>query len=270
MKFTGLFGSGGTLIDICGQYTAAGLVCPRGIGSAPVVGGAIDRIPLAALVHAAGRPSLDVPTTSDSSLNGRSAGAAILVSILYSNPGLFGDVEYSYHVSSDASATFSTSTTQLTTDAARRRRLDVAGVRVVISQAGTIGAFDVFSLLVNLAVGVGLFRASQYVTDLLAKYLLALRHVYAQYIEATSVDCEEAPAESTLCSRRNFTCSPTCAVSDLKTSKDLPRILAVSARCGCERDGWARTLFGHRYARPFATTTIWLTPSLQVGCVRAF
>lgn len=38
--------------------------------------------------------------------------------------------------------------------------------------------------------GVGLFRASQYVTDLLAMYALSLRHIYKQYIEATSVDCE--------------------------------------------------------------------------------
>jgi hypothetical protein len=146
----------------------------------------------------------------DAALNGRNVGAVILISILYSNPGLFGSVEYSYQVSSDVGAQFSTSTTLQTTDATRRR-LDLNGVRVVISQAGTIGAFDVFSLLVNLAVGelalcdaflfggqlhvfcgagVGLFRASQYVTDLLAMYVLALRHIYRQYIEATSVDCE--------------------------------------------------------------------------------
>ena len=106
--------------------------------------------------------------SNNASINSRLTGADLRVSITYSNPSLFGDIKYFYQIHGDAGASFSLSTSQ-STGAGSRRRLDLTGIRVVVSQAGTIGAFDLFALLINLAVGVGLFRASQWVTDMLAR-----------------------------------------------------------------------------------------------------
>lgn len=104
----------------------------------------------------------------NASINSRLSGADLRVSITYSNPSLFGDIKYSYQILGDPGKSFSMSRTE-STGAGNRRRLDLTGIRLVVSQAGTIGAFDVFALLINLAVGVGLFRASQWVTDMLAR-----------------------------------------------------------------------------------------------------
>jgi len=89
-----------------------------------------------------------IVTSLTSATRRREAGAAIKVSIVYSNPSLFGSVEYSYHVSedsdSDVGSVYST-ISSFSSDS--RQRFDLSGIRVTLSQAGTIGAFSLFSLL---------------------------------------------------------------------------------------------------------------------------
>ena len=97
---------------------------------------------------------LSVFTLPQELLNDRRiTGAILYVSIVYSNPSLFGDIEYSIKVSQDQDDSFLTSSAT-SSSVTERSRLDTVGIRVYVSQTGTIGSFNIFALLVNLAVGM--------------------------------------------------------------------------------------------------------------------
>ena len=83
----------------------------------------------------------------------RTVGAVIYIAIVYSNLKLFGDIEYTYQVSSEPDSTFRASTTMNYVAGDGRRRMDLVGTRVVISHTGTVSVFNLFALLINLAVG---------------------------------------------------------------------------------------------------------------------
>ena len=69
MTFSGLFDSDGARIDLCGQYSIAGLSCPASSGTTSVQGRTIDSFPVSALLQAANIKSLDAPLSRNSSLN---------------------------------------------------------------------------------------------------------------------------------------------------------------------------------------------------------
>ena len=62
------------------------------------------------------------------------------------------------------------------------------GIRIVITQTGRIGVFDMQTMLINLVVGFGLLAAATAVVDFIALSLCPLRALYNQYSSRVTVN----------------------------------------------------------------------------------
>lgn len=65
------------------------------------------------------------------------------------------------------------------------------GVRLVVTQTGRIGVFDIQTMLINLVVGFGLLAVANAVVDFIAFNLCPLRTLYSQYANRVTVSLSE-------------------------------------------------------------------------------
>ena len=69
MAFKGLLDKNGFVVDLCQQYTLAGLNCPRAVSNSAELGRVSDSFSLGTLIQAAGFTSLDAPMLQNASFN---------------------------------------------------------------------------------------------------------------------------------------------------------------------------------------------------------
>lgn len=194
------------VVDPCSFYVSRGFVCPPDIAVGQP--GRTDTIAVGTLLQAAGIYSLD-EAAGEASHPGpllqetlRNAGFTILVTVLYSNyyeqTHRFDQdtIVYRYKVSLVRNEAFSGTETLPGpgSGAPNRTLLERHGVRIVVKQAGTIGAFNVAVMLVSLTTSLSLIAIAKVVVDFMALYCLPLRHVYSQYMKVKTVDFSDMEA----------------------------------------------------------------------------
>lgn len=65
------------------------------------------------------------------------------------------------------------------------------GIRIVVSQTGRIGVFDIQIFLVNMVVALGLIVLANTIVDFIAIYLCPLRALYSQYAQRVTVSLSD-------------------------------------------------------------------------------
>lgn len=194
-----LVDASGAVLNACDDYTQQGWPCPAVI-SVGAVGGSADIVPLRTLLRAAGIASLDAQAGG---LNEsfRYGGLVLVLSVEYSNFWLdtssFSEARftYTYSVRAVANAEFKAEQSS-SAGALNRTILDRHGLRLLVKQSGTIGAFDSSTLLIALTSGLGLLAVTTLVVDFVATRILALRGIYASYKTWSSEDAATLQALS--------------------------------------------------------------------------
>ena len=198
----------GHRIDPCAAYAARNFTCPSFVNVGSI--NAVDVLPLETLLSAAGVHNLDMGGGSGGGLPDESlrfSGIILLVQIEYTNfflsdsswpgdaPGTssfdMDTVNYNYRVSMVANANFNSASylvNSTTIPTSNRVTYTMAGIRVAVTQAGRIGSFDVFSLLVNVIVGMGLLAIAETIVNFIALNVLPLRFLYRRLITKNTVD----------------------------------------------------------------------------------
>jgi len=97
----------------------------------------------------------------------------------------------------------SSDTTIESTDQAERTTKDRNGIRVRVLQTGVIGQANAQALLIQLVTSMALLAVSTTIVQTLALHACPLRHIYAQYITATSPDLYDVRGISEVRSKMN-------------------------------------------------------------------
>ena len=206
-----MIGPEGQTIHACDAYTRRGMACPPFISIGQP--GRHDIFSIQSLLDAVGIASLDevgggIAGLDDGTL--RYGGFVVLLSITYSNyflPDTFGlrhalafgtssfddnSVSYVYRVSAVPRAEYKAETVEQADLFALNRTVhNIHGIRVIVSQTGRIGAFDVQTLFINIFVGLGLLAFANAAVDCVALRLCPLRRVYRQYVSRPTVRLSE-------------------------------------------------------------------------------
>jgi hypothetical protein len=171
-----------------------------------------DVLPVRALFIAAGLPCPDVPAgniPSLSNVSARASGITLQLEITYTNyawttgkPGLLegtgtldsSEIHYYYTVRQVPDTVYrslETVTPSGLVPALDRVIYERRGVRILVSQSGFIGNFNMQALLVTLTVSLGMLKVATLVVDFCATRVMRMRAIYGQYVTRTSVSLSE-------------------------------------------------------------------------------
>jgi hypothetical protein len=64
------------------------------------------------------------------------------------------------------------------------------GIRILIKQSGSVGQFDILTLIISLTSSLGLVALASTIVDVVATKCMPLRHIYDQYKKVDSIDFE--------------------------------------------------------------------------------
>lgn len=217
----------GNQLDPCTPYYERKLPCPNAMGNfsfAVELGqdGEPDIVAVDTFLEAAGVQNLDDIAGSVQKFGSetyRYAGIMFVVTINYDNYWSYDEdaVRYIYTVTQIPNSDFKAEEVVRlpSTGLPRRQIIDRHGVRIVVSQGGKIGRFNLATLLVNLGpftcghgsgwilescmplipghcilavTSLGLLAVSTQVVNFMAMNVLQMKHIYRQYQTVTSVD----------------------------------------------------------------------------------
>jgi hypothetical protein len=190
----------GLPVDPCQPYARRKLPCPSIISLGK--DGTNDIIAMETILEAAGVESLDTFWYTNKNKDGtttpntaRYAGLIIILVIDYDNMGSFNESAISYTYTATAVSAAEYKAEQVWPEAGvlqqNRSVIDRHGIRLIVSQAGTVGRFDATQLLIVAVTSLGLLAVSNSIVDFLAFNVLKMRFVYSQYRMVTSVDFSE-------------------------------------------------------------------------------
>jgi hypothetical protein len=190
-------------VDPCVDYAALGVACPPDI----VVGvvGRPDKLPLRTLLRAAGLLSLDAQAGSTPPLDTQTlrwAGFVLLLTVRYSNYRVDtasmdqGVVTYTYEVDAVPDLDFRGMEVLPEPDAGVRSRtvLERHGIRLLVRQTGTVGVFDLATLLLTVNTAMGLLALAKFVVDFVSTTFLPARAIYRQYLTVRTADFSDLDA----------------------------------------------------------------------------
>lgn len=189
----------GNKLDPCAPYARKGWVCPPQRPNAPGVAvgdvATLDIVPLATILEAAGIMDMDqVAGTTPDLVNQtmRNAGIILVMSLTYDNYHSFheDDITYKYSVNQIPNAEYKGEQVfpGAGIDDYTRTIFDRHGLRIVVRQSGTVGHWDIPTLLVSLVTSLGLLAVAASVVNFLAFGVFPMKYIYNQYRVVTSVD----------------------------------------------------------------------------------
>lgn len=191
------------VVDPCEDYKALGVACPPDILVGVV--GRPDKLPLRTLLRAAGLLSLDAQAGSTPPLDTQTlrwAGFVLLLTVRYSNyrvdTGSMDQevVTYTYEVDAVPDLDFRGMEVLPEPDAGGRSRtvLERHGIRLLVRQTGTVGVFDLATLLLTVNTAVGLLALAKFVVDFVSTTFLPARAIYRQYMTVRTADFSDLDA----------------------------------------------------------------------------
>jgi len=161
-----------------------------------VVGvGSSDILEIQTLLDAAGVPSLDSASGTNSSISLRYDGIVLIVFLSYTNTYTYdlGKIKYSISAATISNTKFKSVQPIFTKNWDTRVLWNRHGLRMIFLQEGELGKFDFQTLLLSFVAGLGLITVSTVIVDIIAFYIVSSKQTYIEHRYEVAEDPKHKP-----------------------------------------------------------------------------